>query len=105
MTLHLASNRAAGPRSSTASRNELAICGFDHCSGVTIATIVVTRWTGGFQLLECHSLLDHVLNAVANDRDHVSILHDVGLIGQAAMAGNNHGAAFLPVFWNREIDD
>src|SRR5690242_19038461 len=46
-----------------------------------------------FHLVECHTALDHVVDDVANERDHVTVLHQVGLIGHAAVRRNQVGAA------------
>ena len=52
-------------------------------------------------LLERHALLHHVLHAVADDRGHVAIFHDVGFVTDAAVAGDHIRAAFLLVGWFR----
>src|SRR5580765_1835232 len=64
---------------------------------VPIAWLILIRIARlySLNLLESHALLDGVLNAVPNDRDHVPILEHVVLIPDSTVAGNDHGAAFL----------
>src|SRR5438552_2636472 len=67
--------------------------------------IVVARGFRGLHLFQRHTLLDHVLNAVSNDRDHVTILDDIGFITQAAVTRNHHRPSFLLLCRNREVED
>src|SRR5579859_3943154 len=50
--------------------------------------IVVPAGPGGFHLFQRHTLLDHGLDAVADDGDHVAILEHVEFVTNAAMTGN-----------------
>src|ERR1700685_1938794 len=51
---------------------------------------------GGFcrlHLFECHVSFDHVLNAIANDGNHVAVVSHIGVIADSPMAGNHHGSS------------
>src|SRR5262245_4425843 len=43
-----------------------------------VEAVVVTRQLCGFDLIEREASLDRILHAVADDRDHVAIIGDVG---------------------------
>src|SRR6058998_4050464 len=60
---------------------------------------------GGFDLLERHSFLDHVLNAIANDRHHIAVISDIGGVAEPAMSGNDHGSAFCSELGNGQIQN
>src|SRR5262245_11526255 len=60
-----------------------------------VTSVIVQRGLAGFHLLQRHSLLDHVFNAVANDDNHVTILEDVRFVADAAVAGDHISSAFL----------
>ena len=68
------------------------------------AGVVVERRLAGLDLFERLPALDAVLNAVADDRDHVPILEQVGFVGQAAMARDDVGAAFLHRLRDRDVE-
>src|SRR5262249_48231230 len=90
---------------STAARSHFSICRFDHHGGITIPAIVIACRSCGFDLIVTHSLARHVLNTIADDRNHVSILDDVSLICNAAVTWDDHRAALLPVFRDGQIDN
>src|SRR5439155_21397502 len=52
-----------------------------------------------------HAFFDHVLDTIANDRDHVAVLDHIGFIAKPAMAWNNHRAAFLLLGRDSYIED
>ena len=55
-----------------------------HATGRrAVAAVVVARRPRRFHLGERLALRDQILNAVANDRQHVAILDDVGFVGRA----------------------
>ena len=49
--------------------------------------------------------IDHVLNAVAQDRHHVAVIRHIAGIAQAPVARNHHGAALRPEFRNRDLQN
>ena len=59
----------------------------------------------GLHLFERHALTDRRLHAVANDNDHVSILQDIELIADPAMAGNDISPAFLFVLGHCDLEN
>ena len=59
------------------------------------ARIIVPRWLSRLHLLQRHALLDHILNAVANDGGHVAKFDDIGFIAQPPVAGNHISSGFL----------
>src|SRR5262249_5962048 len=67
--------------------------------------IVIFRWFRRLDLLKTHSLLDHVLDTVPNDGDHVSVVRHIGRVRQSAMSWNNHCAAFGAKFGNGQVED
>src|SRR6266850_1907056 len=66
--------------------------------------IVVQRWFRRFHLLQRHTLVRHLFNAIANDRDHVPVVPEVRGITDAPVTGNEHRAAFGSEFGNSEIE-
>ena len=56
-------------------------------------------------LIERQALLDHLLNAVADDRHHVAVRDHVGLVADAPVPGNHVGPAFLLVAGDRNVED
>src|SRR6202044_3255855 len=82
---------------------ETFVNGFDEfvggpeAGGGTIQRIVILGRTGRLHLFQRHALLDHVLNAIANDDGHFAEIQYVAEIAQAAMARDNHGASFLAI--------
>jgi hypothetical protein len=46
-----------------------------------------------------------ILKPIANNRHHVAIVDDIGLVCQTPMARNDVGAAFLLVTSNLDVDD
>ena len=52
-----------------------------------------------------HAALDVLLDAIANDRRHVAVLGDVLLVGQAAVTGDHHRAAFVDVARDGDVHD
>src|ERR1700686_2995893 len=63
-------------------------------AGRTVSAVVVQRRLGRPDLLPRSAFLDQVLDAIANDGYHVTILEQVGFIAQPAVTGNDVGAAF-----------
>ena len=59
----------------------LPIRGFDQSRRLAIPAIVIASRPGRFDLIQRHAFFDHVLNAVANDRDHVAIFDNIGFVG------------------------
>src|SRR5215467_7916865 len=53
----------------------------------TITLYVTSGWRGFFDLIQCHSCLDQILNPVADDRHHIAILDDIELIINVSMPG------------------
>src|SRR6266404_6945936 len=70
-----------------------------------ISRIVVPGRMGGFHLLQRHTFLNHILNAVANNDHHFLVVDDVGLIAQPSMTRNHVRAAFLLLGGNRDLVD
>src|SRR5262245_11790397 len=88
------SSRAASP----APRTEVPIRRFHHRGGIPVSAVVVACWASCLDLFQRHPFPDHILNAIANNRDHVPILDHVRLVCDAPVTGNHHRAAFLPIF-------
>jgi hypothetical protein len=57
--------------------------------------IVISGRLGLLDLVESHSPIHHVLNAVANDDDHLLVDDYVGLIAKSAMPWDHDRAALL----------
>ena len=76
----------------------------EHVAGAVLR-IVVERQFRGFHLIEVEAALDGVLHAVADDGDHVAIFDYVGFGAEAAVAGDDAGAAVLQVLGNGEEQD
>src|SRR5690606_1035335 len=70
-----------------------------------VATVVIACRLRRAHLFERHSFVDHALNAVANDCQHVAVLDDVRLVREPAMAGDHHRTAFLFLLRNRQRND
>ena len=71
----------------------------------TVAPVEVHRRPRGLDLLERHALVDQVLHAVANHRQHVAVRRDIGRIRQPAAARNDPRAALAAVLGNGEIEN
>src|SRR5438093_4587158 len=71
----------------------------------TETIVVIVRELGGFHLLERCTLVDHRLNAVADDHKHVAILGNLELIANTPVPRNDQGPAFLLVFVNGLFED
>jgi hypothetical protein len=56
---------------------------------VPVRRIVIKRRTRRLHLLQRHPSLDHVLNAVADDGEHVAIVHHVGEARDTAVSRQN----------------
>ena len=56
-------------------------------------------------LIEGHALTDHVLDPVANDRQHRLVLDNIGLIAEPPVARNDVGPSLLFVRWNRQLNN
>ena len=50
-------------------------------------------------------LRDHGRDPVADDRDHVAVVGDVRLVAEPAVARDHHGASFLVLARNRDVED
>src|SRR5687767_15726284 len=59
----------------------------------TVAGPVAQGRIGGLHLFERHFLVDHALDPGADDRDHVAVFHQVGVIGDPAVARHEIGAS------------
>src|SRR5260370_899313 len=70
-----------------------------------ISAIVVARWPRGLYPFKSHSAMDHVRDAIAQNRDHIAVFHYIGFVAQPAMAGNYHGSAFLLRGGNGQIEN
>src|SRR5215510_4195613 len=62
----------------------------------SINSVIVQCGPRGFNLIKRLAALDEVLNPIADNRDHVSIGSDVTVIGESAVARNNHRATLSP---------
>ncbi len=88
---------------------QIHIGGFDeHSSGPraragTVAGIVIECRFGRSYLFERHPFAHHILNAIANDGDHVAILQHVGFVAKSSVPGDDISAAFLMRTGNREV--
>src|SRR5688500_13226671 len=63
------------------------------CRRAVTAVVIASR-AGRLYLRERHTLRDQILDAVANDGEHVPILDDVSFIGETPVPGNHVGAGF-----------
>ena len=59
-----------------------------------VSRIVIGGRPRRLHLLERRALLDHRLDAIADDRHHVAILDDLVLVGQIPVSGHHDRAAF-----------
>src|SRR5262249_50053451 len=71
----------------------------------TEATIEVERWPRRLYLLERHSLLLQVGNAIANHHQHVPIRRQVGRVRQPSAARNDPRATLRPILGDCQIED
>src|SRR5262245_29347270 len=71
----------------------------------TVQRIIVARGAGGLDLLERHSLLDHVLDSIANDDGHLAAVQHIAKIGKTSVAGNDQRAALLAINRNDHVDE
>src|SRR5262245_42561363 len=69
----------------------------------TVTPVKVERGTGGPDLVERHTFVNHVLNAVANHYEHIAIRSHVAGIRKSSMTGNNPGAALRSILGHRQI--
>src|SRR5580698_2696953 len=69
------------------------------------AGVVILGEPGSLDLFERHALLDGVLNPIANDCHHIAVFHDVELIADAPMTGDNIRSALLFVLGNSDVND
>src|SRR5688572_13761781 len=70
-----------------------------RCPGTccrTITPVEIQRGSGSLHLLECHTALDQVLNAIANHHEHVAIAGDIGGIRHPPVARYDPRAALRP---------
>src|SRR4030095_6740375 len=56
--------------------------------------IPILGWFRRLHLRERHLLFDHVVDAIADDRDHVAIIRQLGDIADAPVRGNNERSTF-----------
>src|SRR6266849_2878037 len=71
----------------------------------TVQAVVVHGRPGRLHLLQRHAASNHVLNTVANDRDHVPVVGDVANVAKPSMTGDHHRAALRPELGNREVQN
>ena len=68
-----------------------------------IDRIIVPGWLGCFHLIKRHAPVDHVLNAVSDDGDHLLIDIQIRHVTEPPVAWNDHGAPFHMVGRNRHL--
>ena len=61
---------------------------------LAVQRIPIRGGLGRLDLLERHPVLDHVLNSVANDRDHLLVYDDVRLVAEPPVPRDDHRSAF-----------
>src|SRR5215472_118589 len=77
----------------------------------TVPRVVVPRRLRSLHLLEPHPFADHVLNAIADDGEHLLIENYIGDVAEPPVTRNDHCAAFLQYvvtaqcFGNGDLDD
>src|SRR4029450_3471064 len=84
--------------------SKIAIYGLNEICRTAVSSVVIQGRPGGLHLFECHSPLDHVLNAIANDNDHVAILENISLIADSTVSGNDVRPAFLKILRHGDIE-
>src|SRR5258705_4157943 len=84
---------------------EPAIDRLDERIRRTVSAVVVERRPRGLHLIQRLTSTHERLNAIAGDRRHVPVLHDVGLVSESAVPRDDVRAAFLLVAGNRDVDD
>jgi hypothetical protein len=87
---------------------QVVVDSFDeHVAGVgrnRIEAVVLQRHLRRLDLVQRSTRRPGVADTVADDRRHVAELDHVGLVGDAAVAGNDPGASLLVEFGHGEID-
>src|SRR3970040_99469 len=56
-------------------------------------------------LVDGHASIDEVLDLIPDDREHVPVAAEVGRVGEAAVARDEHRPALGPEFGNRGVQD
>src|SRR6185503_12273106 len=69
------------------------------------ARVVAERRVALDDLLEREAFVDQRLNLIADDRQHVAVVADVGRVGKPAVPGDDHRAAFRAELRDREPQD
>src|SRR6185436_4761570 len=59
----------------------------------TPPSVVIESGLRGLHLLQGHTLLDHILDAVLDDGNHVPLVGNVANVTEPAVARNDHGSA------------
>src|SRR5581483_11224187 len=67
--------------------------------------VIIHRGPGCLDLLQGHTLVDHVLNPVANDGTHIAVVTHIRGIAEPAVPGYDHRAAFFTKFRDGEVQD
>src|SRR5438552_13897449 len=84
--------------------SEIPVHSLDECCGIAVPRVVIQCRLGRLDLIERHSALDHVLNPIANDHDHVAVLQDICFIADASVTGNDICASLLQIFRDGDIE-
>ena len=66
--------------------------------------VVIERWFCRLHLIERQPPLDHVFDALLDDRHHVAVLEHVGFIADPPLSRNDERAPFLLVLRHREVE-
>ena len=72
---------------------------------LAVPRVVIAGRPGRLHLGQRHPVLDHVLNPVPDDRDHVAVVHHVGMVADAAVGRNHPGPALGIVTWDGKFDE
>src|SRR5215472_5342081 len=72
---------------------------------LAVMDVVIERRFGLLNLIEGHALSDHVLNPVANNRQHRLVFDNIGLVAEPSVAWNDVGSTLLLVRWNGQLNN
>src|SRR3954467_2530876 len=69
-----------------------------------VPRVVIACRPGRLHLGQRHPVLDHVLNPVPDDGDHVAVIDDVGVVADAAVGRNHPRSALGVVAWDGKFN-
>src|ERR1700680_125747 len=71
----------------------------------TVQSIIIHRGFSRLYLLQGHAPLNHVLNAVAHNGDHIPVVGHISNVADTAVARNHPCAALRPKLGDGEIEN